>query len=75
MAARLTLVAQLVWVRGLVRQLLRAPPILAHALQGVGVVARDLPGVRASGPAKDVEGITFEEHLYPIAVDGDSVGT
>src|SRR5918997_843946 len=51
----------------------RALPALTRAFQGMGIVAPHLPQVRAGGPIEDVEGVTFGEHLGPVAIDGDSV--
>src|SRR5215213_4829572 len=39
----------------------------------MGVVAPDLPEVRAVGPMEDVEGVTFREHLGAVAIYGDPV--
>ena len=39
----------------------------------MGVVAPNLPQIRAGGPMEDVESVTFGEHLGPITIDGDPV--
>src|ERR671921_360132 len=39
----------------------------------MGVVAPNLPEIRAVGPMEDVEGVTFGEHLGAVAIYGDPV--
>src|SRR5829696_4019013 len=39
----------------------------------MGVVAPDLPQIRAGGPMEEVEGVTFGEDLGAVAIYGDPV--
>ena len=39
----------------------------------MGVVAPDLPQIRAGGSMEDVESVAFGEHLCPVALDGNEM--